>query len=74
MGRAKRLVREHLYLLPGVQKRVESVVGPHQVVGPEWRYVNVRRLFIYHEHPIDQATQWAVFEPNNDGCGAPPER
>jgi phage tail sheath protein FI len=32
---------------------------------PEWRYVNVRRLFIYLEHSIDLGTQWAVFEPNN---------
>lgn len=33
---------------------------------PEWRYVNVRRLFIYLEHSIDKAMQWAVFEPNNE--------
>jgi phage tail sheath protein FI len=33
---------------------------------PEWKYVNVRRLFIYLEHSIDKATQWAVFEPNNE--------
>ena len=33
---------------------------------PEWKYVNVRRLFIYMEHSIDKATQWAVFEPNNE--------
>jgi phage tail sheath protein FI len=32
---------------------------------PEWKYVNVRRLFIYLEHSIDNGTQWAVFEPNN---------
>ncbi|HKP86437.1 MAG TPA: phage tail sheath subtilisin-like domain-containing protein [Blastocatellia bacterium] len=31
---------------------------------PEWKYVNVRRLFIYIEHSIDNGTQWAVFEPN----------
>ena len=33
---------------------------------PEWKYVNVRRLFIYLEHSIDKSTQWAVFEPNNE--------
>ncbi|MCA9605980.1 MAG: phage tail sheath family protein [Myxococcales bacterium] len=33
---------------------------------PEWKYLNVRRLFIYLEHSIDKATQWAVFEPNNE--------
>ena len=32
---------------------------------PEWKYVNVRRLFIFIEHTIDKGTQWAVFEPNN---------
>lgn len=33
---------------------------------PEWKYVNVRRLFNYLEHSIDRSTQWAVFEPNNE--------
>ncbi len=33
---------------------------------PEWKYVNVRRLFIFMEHSIDKSTQWAVFEPNNE--------
>jgi hypothetical protein len=33
---------------------------------PEWKYVNVRRLFIYLEHSLDKGSQWAVFEPNND--------
>jgi phage tail sheath protein FI len=32
----------------------------------EWKYVNVRRLFIYLEHSIDRGTQWVVFEPNNE--------
>ena len=42
---------------------------------PEWKYVNVRRLFIYLEHSIDKATQWAVFEPNNERLWAqhPPD-
>ncbi len=31
---------------------------------PEWKYVNVRRLFIFLELSIDKGTQWAVFEPN----------
>jgi phage tail sheath protein FI len=33
---------------------------------PEWKYVNVRRLFIYLEHSIERSTQWVVFEPNNE--------
>ena len=32
---------------------------------PEWKYVNVTRLFLFIEHSIDKGTQWAVFEPNN---------
>ncbi|MQA90390.1 MAG: phage tail sheath family protein [Gemmatimonas sp.] len=33
---------------------------------PEWKYVNVRRFFIFLEHSIDKSTQWAVFEPNGE--------
>lgn len=33
---------------------------------PEWKYVNVRRLFLYIEESIDEGTQWVVFEPNNE--------
>jgi uncharacterized protein len=33
---------------------------------PEWKYVNVRRYFLYLERSIDQGTQWAVFEPNGE--------
>ena len=33
---------------------------------PEWKYVNVRRCFIYLEQSIDRGTQWAVFEPNDE--------
>ncbi|BBH69386.1 tail protein [Actinoplanes sp. OR16] len=29
-----------------------------------WRYVNVRRLFIFLEESIEEGTQWVVFEPN----------
>ena len=33
---------------------------------PEWRYLNVRRLFNYLEDSILNGTQWAVFEPNDN--------
>jgi phage tail sheath protein FI len=33
---------------------------------PEWKYVNVRRLFIFLEQSIDTGTQWVVFEPNGE--------
>ena len=31
-----------------------------------WKYINVRRLFIYVEESIDEGTQWVVFEPNDE--------
>jgi uncharacterized protein len=33
---------------------------------PEWRYLNVRRLFNYIAESINEGTQWSVFEPNDD--------
>jgi uncharacterized protein len=32
---------------------------------PEWRYLNVRRLFNFVEESILQGTNWVVFEPND---------
>jgi phage tail sheath protein FI len=31
-----------------------------------WKYVNVRRLFLFVEESIDEGTQWVVFEPNDE--------
>jgi phage tail sheath protein FI len=31
-----------------------------------WKYVSVRRLFIFLERSIYEGTQWVVFEPNNE--------
>jgi Bacteriophage tail sheath protein len=31
----------------------------------EWKYVNVRRLFLFLRESIDEGTQWVVFEPND---------
>ncbi|KGQ19382.1 Phage tail sheath protein FI [Lysobacter dokdonensis DS-58] len=31
-----------------------------------WKYINVRRLFIFVEQSIDRGTQWSVFEPNSE--------
>ena len=36
---------------------------------PEWRYVPVRRLFLFVEKSIERGTQFAVFEPNDEGSG-----
>jgi phage tail sheath protein FI len=32
----------------------------------EWKYVNVRRLFIFLKESLDQGLQWTVFEPNDE--------
>jgi phage tail sheath protein FI len=34
---------------------------------PEWKYINVRRLFNYVSETITVGTQWSVFEPNDPG-------
>ena len=31
-----------------------------------WKYINVRRIFIFVERSIDVGTQWVVFEPNDE--------
>ncbi|MBU7005780.1 phage tail sheath family protein [Phosphitispora fastidiosa] len=33
---------------------------------PLWKYINVRRLFLFMEESIEEGTQWVVFEPNNE--------
>ncbi len=33
---------------------------------PLWKYINIRRLFIFIEKSIEKYTQWVVFEPNNE--------
>ena len=33
---------------------------------PLWKYINVRRLFLFLEESIDESTQWIVFEPNDE--------
>jgi phage tail sheath protein FI len=37
---------------------------------PEWKYINIRRLFIFIEHSLDIGTQWTVFEPNDQALWA----
>jgi uncharacterized protein len=32
---------------------------------PEWKYINIRRLFLFLEESLDKSTQWVVFEPNS---------
>ena len=37
---------------------------------PQWKYVPVRRLFIFLEESIDEGTQFVVFEPNYEATWA----
>jgi phage tail sheath protein FI len=36
----------------------------------EWKYINVRRLFLFLRESIDEGTQWVVFEPNDQSLWA----
>jgi phage tail sheath protein FI len=36
----------------------------------EWKYINVRRLFLFLRESIDEGTQWVVFEPNTQNLWA----
>jgi phage tail sheath protein FI len=36
----------------------------------EWKYINVRRLFLFLRESIDKGTQWVVFEPNDQALWA----
>jgi len=66
-GRQEVLNPEHINALRFFPGRGNRVWGARTLSSdPEWLYVNVRRLFIYLEHSIDKATQWAVFEPNGE--------
>jgi uncharacterized protein len=33
---------------------------------PLWKYINVRRLYLYIAESIEEGTQWVVFEPNSE--------
>jgi len=33
---------------------------------PEWKYVNVRRYFLYLRRSLETGTSWVVFEPNGE--------
>jgi phage tail sheath protein FI len=49
--------------LPG---RGVRLWGAHTMASnPLWKYVSVRRLFIFLERSIYEGTQWVVFEPND---------
>jgi phage tail sheath protein FI len=50
-----------------------TIWGAHTLAGKEnaeWRYINVRRLFLFLRESIDEGTQWVVFEPNDSSLWA----
>jgi len=51
-----------LRVFPGQGNRVWGAHTTSQ--GPEWKYVNARRLAIYIERSLSQGLQWAVSGPN----------
>jgi uncharacterized protein len=54
-----------------LQSRGLRVWGARVITSdPEWRYVNVRRLFNYVERSLELGTQWTVFEPNDENLWA----
>ncbi|MBK7823667.1 phage tail sheath C-terminal domain-containing protein [Nannocystis sp.] len=57
---------EGVNALRALERRGNRIWGARTMSSdPEWKYVNVRRIFNYLAHSIDRGTQWAVFEPNN---------
>jgi phage tail sheath protein FI len=64
---------EHDLLNPQGINVIRSLVGQGIVIwgarttssDPEWKYINVRRLFLFLEESIHKGTQWVVFEPND---------
>lgn len=58
---------KHINCLRSFSGRGHQVWGGRTLSSdPEWKYVNVRRYFLYLERSIEKGTQWAVFEPNGE--------
>jgi uncharacterized protein len=63
-----------LRVFPGQPPKVwgARTTAPQDQVA--WRYVNVRRLFIFVEQSLIEGLRWAVFEPNDPGLWKKLER
>jgi phage tail sheath protein FI len=56
---------ENVNVLRYLDGRGNRVWGARTITSdPEWKYVNVRRYFLFLERSIDRGTQWVVFENN----------
>ena len=66
-GRAGRAEPDRDQLHSLVPRAVASAIWGARTLSsdPEWRYINVRRLFNYVAESIIAGTQWSVFEPND---------
>jgi phage tail sheath protein FI len=63
----ERLNPEGVNCLRAFPGRGNLVWGARTIsMNPSWKYINVRRLFIYLEDSIERGTHWVVFEPNNE--------
>lgn len=52
--------------VPGRGLRVWGARTLASADAPEWKYVSVRRLFLFLEESLERGTRWAVFEPNDE--------
>ncbi|MEV4052784.1 phage tail sheath C-terminal domain-containing protein [Amycolatopsis sp. NPDC049688] len=57
-----------LRFFPGLGQRVWGACTLSS--DSSWKYVNVRRLFLFLEESIDKGTRWVVFEPNDEALWA----
>jgi phage tail sheath protein FI len=54
-------------VIAGREGRLLRVLGARTMSSdPSWRFIPARRLVCMLRDALDAATQWAVFEPNND--------
>jgi len=54
-----------LRVFPGQRPKVWGARTTAPKEETPWRYVNVRRLFLFVEESIQEGIRWAVFEPND---------
>lgn len=66
--------RKHALLNPQGVNVIRNINGNINIWGArtiggdknlEWKYISVRRLFLFLKESIDEGTQWVVFEPND---------
>jgi phage tail sheath protein FI len=67
LGEQERLYAQGVNVVQAFPGRGIRVWGARTLsIDPMWKYVNVRRLFLFLEESIEEGTQWVVFEPNSE--------